>query len=57
MVQGNNIKLMQEDCMSHNYNKKNWPTILKKMSDPSTGIKVCSNTIFTFRKYSINTIY
>ncbi|KAE9541841.1 hypothetical protein AGLY_003832 [Aphis glycines] len=40
IIQGNNIKLAQEDCMSHSYNKENWPTILKKMSDPSTGIKV-----------------
>ncbi|XP_050054522.1 putative uncharacterized protein DDB_G0282133 isoform X2 [Aphis gossypii] len=36
----NNIKFVQDDCMSNNYNKENWPTILKKLSDPSTGIKV-----------------
>ncbi|XP_050054521.1 putative uncharacterized protein DDB_G0282133 isoform X1 [Aphis gossypii] len=40
MMQGNNIKFVQDDCMSNNYNKENWPTILKKLSDPSTGIKV-----------------
>ncbi|XP_025200446.1 uncharacterized threonine-rich GPI-anchored glycoprotein PJ4664.02-like [Melanaphis sacchari] len=42
----NNVKLMGDDINVLMYCKKNWPSVLDKLSDPLTGIKVFEGILF-----------